>query len=175
MTDQLPEVTLTPERIGLLIDYWTAKSKSHERWPEGQGMHADALGRIYADTIAALQVLAESRASTPPVASLKQSDRNTLIDALHWLARVEKTGDNRINYQLTMKRLTEIAQRLSETTPALPPGDVLTKAAENLLDVLDAALVGAPDTGLGVRPENYLPVMAHIEALRNALTTGDGQ
>lgn len=43
------------ERISHLISYWEAKAKSHERWPEGQGLHAEALGRVYCDTITALQ------------------------------------------------------------------------------------------------------------------------
>lgn len=43
------------ERIGFLIDYWTAKSQSHKRWPEGQGMQAELMGLIYDHTIAALK------------------------------------------------------------------------------------------------------------------------
>jgi hypothetical protein len=44
------------ERVGFLIDYWTAKSKSHERWPEGgHGLQAELIGLIYADTIRALR------------------------------------------------------------------------------------------------------------------------
>lgn len=51
MTDPVP----SKERIGFLIEYWTAKLKSHQRWPEGQGMQAELMGLIYADTITALR------------------------------------------------------------------------------------------------------------------------
>ena len=54
------------ERIGQLIDYWTAKAKWHERWPEGQGLAAEALARIYADTVSSLHRLAEPPVVTPP-------------------------------------------------------------------------------------------------------------
>jgi hypothetical protein len=53
MTDPVP----SKERVGFLIDYWSAKSRSHESWPEGQGLQAELVGLIYADTIAALKHL----------------------------------------------------------------------------------------------------------------------
>lgn len=43
------------ERIDFLAEYWAAKAKSHERRPEGQGLQAELIGLIYADTIAALK------------------------------------------------------------------------------------------------------------------------
>jgi hypothetical protein len=61
MTDPVP----SKERIGFLAEYWAAKLKSHQRWPEGQGLHAEVLGRIYADTITALRQM--HSASEPPV------------------------------------------------------------------------------------------------------------
>jgi hypothetical protein len=57
----------------------------------------------------------------------------------------------------------------------------LQAAAFDLIDVLEAALVGAPDTGLRVRPENYLPVMAaitRVKSITDAASSqppGDGQ
>jgi hypothetical protein len=59
MTDQLP----SKERIGFLIDYWTAKLGSHRRWPEGQGLQAELMGLIYADTITALK---QMHSAQPP-------------------------------------------------------------------------------------------------------------
>jgi hypothetical protein len=59
VTDQLP----SKERIGFLIEYWTAKSDSHRRWREGHGLEAELIGLIYADTIT---VLKEMHSAQPP-------------------------------------------------------------------------------------------------------------
>ncbi len=45
------------ERIGLLIDYWTAKLQSHKQWPQVQGRQDALMGLIYEHTIAALRQL----------------------------------------------------------------------------------------------------------------------
>jgi hypothetical protein len=105
--DAMSEQRTSKERIGQLIDYWTAKAKSHERWPEGQGLAAEALARVYADTISALRTVVEPLAIPKNVVRykvqqdhgkycLKGCDDGDLVDwsAYEALLRTVSTAGN---------------------------------------------------------------------------------
>lgn len=105
----MSEQQYSKERIGQLIDYWTAKAKSHEYRPEGQGLAAEALGRVYADTIAALRATMEL---TPTASEAVQK-----IERLQrWYLDMEAQRDK---YAQEAARLAAICARVSsEPKPA---------------------------------------------------------
>lgn len=83
----------------------------------------DGEGRVdtYCATCGHTSECHELLPAQPPEATLRMSDRNPLIDAISWLARVEKTADNHANYALTVQHLTKMVQRLSPTKCADDP------------------------------------------------------
>jgi len=105
------------ERIGQLIDYWTAKAKWHERWPEGQGLAAEALARIYADTVSSLHRLAEPP-NSDPYATIK-----SLCD------RLERINQHCYVENMTPQERLMLIERISGgfMTPPPAPGTAPTK------------------------------------------------
>jgi hypothetical protein len=114
MTDPVP----SKERIGFLIDYWTAKSQSHKRWPEGQGMQAELMGLIYDHTIAALKQMH----STPePPAELAL--RNCLLLAMRNLHVKHPDSLAAKNWEAILRFCKEGGVEPSPLRAAQPPSD----------------------------------------------------
>lgn len=76
------------------------------------------------------------------------------------------------NRSFSGEKLERMAQMIVDVVnrAAPPPAEGLQRAAENLLDVLDATLVGAADTGYSIRAENVVPLKSHVRALLTTLT-----
>lgn len=135
MTDQLP----SKERIGFLIEYWTAKLGSHQRWPEGHGLQAELMGLIYVDTIAALKQLPKpahereppqrhapaGAAMTEHVHSYHMGQCTPCL--LEQVERLQREREDAVTGLYQLKCFAEqqwesVQRRLGSSTP--PPGDV---------------------------------------------------
>ncbi|HEY4365890.1 MAG TPA: hypothetical protein VGN07_01540 [Steroidobacteraceae bacterium] len=91
-------------------------------------------------------------------------DLNSLVDRLCHPHAPAPQPDDLYCAQVAILHLIKLMRT------AQPPRAELQAAAFDLVDVLDAALIGAPDTGLRVRADNYLPVMSAITRVQDALS-----